>query len=445
VRTVREETMTEPTSKIELEVDTNATLQTIDGFGVNINSKYWGDGQLLPVLKMLVDDLGATLFRLDAYGKANWIDPDGTLGPDALGEARLARVYEDEAFRSGAALGRWLNERGLEPYVTVTGVVPPWMCEKDGITLKRYDLYAQMVASYASWMRRQGVRFSLFGPFNETDIGPPEGPKVAPPELARALVAIVEALDRHGLSDVRLVAAEQAYYNLEYTNAILDTPSVKDRIGAYGFHCYADYSPAGAVERIQSAGSNARAWMTEYGDLDQSGEREWHIAWIIFGRLLGILEGGMTGALNWDAFDNFHDHDGFWTIYGLVRAALKTFTPKKRFYTTRQMYRFVRPGYRRVGLVSDDASARALSFLSPDGETLSVVGRYAGVEPAWVGLRCRALSRDKRNDTWTIVQTTADENAVMQPMRVMNQWGGFDLVAEGVLRPRSVFTITNGG
>jgi len=47
--------------------------QQIDGFGVNINSKYCDKGRLVPVMDMLIEDLGATLFRVDIYGKSNWI------------------------------------------------------------------------------------------------------------------------------------------------------------------------------------------------------------------------------------------------------------------------------------------------------------------------------------------------------------------------------------
>ena len=40
-------------------------LQTMDGFGVNITPAQWRDGNLKPVLDMLVDDLGCKLFQFD--------------------------------------------------------------------------------------------------------------------------------------------------------------------------------------------------------------------------------------------------------------------------------------------------------------------------------------------------------------------------------------------
>jgi hypothetical protein len=56
----------------------------------------------------------------------------------------------------------------------------------------------------------------------------------------------------------------------------------------------------------------ARVWMTECGDLDQTGLVEWQFAWRSARRLLRMLEDGFHAAIAWDAFDNLHEHDGLW-------------------------------------------------------------------------------------------------------------------------------------
>ena len=58
-----------------------------------------------------------------------------------------------------------------------------------------------------------------------------------------------------------------------------------------------------------------------------------------------VCEAGIV----WDAYDNFHGHDDFWGIWGLLRTARHRYTPKKRYYAARQVYRFVPSGSRRVG------------------------------------------------------------------------------------------------
>jgi len=52
-------------------VDVSQRFQLMDGLGVNFNGTYFRDSQK-PVIDMLIDDLGATIFRLDPYGLSNW-------------------------------------------------------------------------------------------------------------------------------------------------------------------------------------------------------------------------------------------------------------------------------------------------------------------------------------------------------------------------------------
>jgi len=56
---------------LQVAVDARRALQAIDGFGVNINSKCWNDGRIIPALDRLRVDLGATLYRVDIFGKSN--------------------------------------------------------------------------------------------------------------------------------------------------------------------------------------------------------------------------------------------------------------------------------------------------------------------------------------------------------------------------------------
>jgi len=44
-------------------IDGVQTYQTIDGFGVDVNTGWWNGGEVTPAIGLLVDQLGATLFR----------------------------------------------------------------------------------------------------------------------------------------------------------------------------------------------------------------------------------------------------------------------------------------------------------------------------------------------------------------------------------------------
>lgn len=121
--------------KVDVVVDLDKGYQTIDGFGVNINARYWIGDKLKPAVDLLIHDLGASLFRVDIWGKSDWIDPEGSLGLQALDPGRLAEIYQGEIFQRGWAMLRYLNQQGIDPYLTTSGDVPRWMLAQDGRTL----------------------------------------------------------------------------------------------------------------------------------------------------------------------------------------------------------------------------------------------------------------------------------------------------------------------
>lgn len=369
--------MNSPGSMARVRVDASRTLQMIDGFGVNINSKCWDDGRLIPAMRLLHDDLGARLYRVDIFGKSDWIDEDGRLGPAALDPSHLERVYTGPTARSGWAMMRWLNERGIEPYLTCSGNAPRWMVAEDGQTLADHDRFCNMLVSLVEWaVKRENLKFTLFGPLNETDLGPPEGPRVSPEAFAQVIALLDQKLSAKGLDHIKLVVAEQGRFGTDYLKAIVALPHLASRIGVFGMHTYSDLSPQqfAEVSAVAHAFPEARLWMSEFGDLDQSGEKEWYVAWKMASRLFDLLEAGFNGAMAWDAYDNYHDHDEAWTIYGLLRTGLRVHTPKKRYHALKQIFRFVLPGWQRMESVSEAPGLRVLAFAPDARDQVSLVG-----------------------------------------------------------------------
>ncbi len=154
--------------RIDLQANLKSTHQVMDGFGVNINAKYF-EPRLLPAMDLLINDLKATLYRVDIWGKSNWIDPDGALGKQtALSPQNLANVYRTETFQRGWAMMRYLNQHGIQPYLTASGVVPAWMSAGDDRnTLTDFESFTEMLASLVEWaIREEKLQFTLFGPMN---------------------------------------------------------------------------------------------------------------------------------------------------------------------------------------------------------------------------------------------------------------------------------------
>ena len=163
-----------------INVNFTKPLSVVDGFGVNITPAQWRNGKLKTALDMLVDDLGSTLFRFDCTGLANWLDPAKRRSDGTWAEAYLDSVYRSKVFSDAWETFRYLNSKGIEPFFNVSGRINPGLGKTDEWnTLADFDGYAEMVTGMLKWAReKEGLKFSLLAPFNETDLGYPEGPKI---------------------------------------------------------------------------------------------------------------------------------------------------------------------------------------------------------------------------------------------------------------------------
>jgi hypothetical protein len=372
-----------------------------------------------------VEDLGATLFRVDPWGDATWPDPDGSVGPEALEPERLARVLSGEKFGKCWRMLRWLNERNIEPLLGLTGAPPRWMLADDGKTLARVDDYARMAGALVDWARRrEGLRISAFGPTNETDLGLPEGPIIGPTAMPAFLEAVLGELDRLGHADLPLFACDQAFFGPDYLAELVRHPSLAKRLIAFSTHQYNDMAPErfrAVTDLVKDTPFAAcRLWMTEYGDLDETGENEWRVAFRSAARLLQQMAAGYHGSLVWDGWDNYHDHDLSWSLYGLVRTGIRAFTPKKRFYAARHVFRFVRPGWHRLlWSLQDEGAQRAQwlqdglrveAFAAPGTTAATLVALNATATEIELATPVQWLPEPLANATFRLYRTSRTEN-----------------------------------
>jgi hypothetical protein len=186
-----------------------------------------------------------------------------------------------------------------------------------------------------------------------------------------------EKLTRRELGDIRLVVPETGF-GTSYLKEILRSRKLIKRIDVFGLHDYSDI-PRDQYQEVldllkDTSYTNCRLWMTEFGDLEQSGEKEWYVGWWMTSRLFDQLENGFNGALVWDAYDNYHDHDEAWTIYGLLRTGLRLYTPKKRYYASKQVFRYVLPGFERLEVSSVPSDLRVLAFANTKRTQFTLVG-----------------------------------------------------------------------
>jgi len=460
----------EPALRAAVTIEGAKRLQRMDGFGVNVTPAQWRGGALKPTLDLLVDDLGTSLVRLDCYGKADWLDPAKRGADGRWPEAYLAGVYRSPAFSECWEAFRHLTTRGADVHLNVSGRVPAAWTGPDGQTLVDFDAYAEMAVSLARWAReKEGLRFATFAPFNETNLGFPEGPKVRDADVLPAVRAVARRMDAAGLGDLKLVVACDAPpVAMERFAPMLEARDLVGRVAAFSTHTYGDGDEgdatpawydgeserAGLVKAVAaSPHEGASLWMTEYGDLDQTGLVEWQFAWRSARRLMRMLADGFQAALAWDAFDNLHEHDGVWATYGLLRTDRQTwsYTPKKRYFAAKQVYRFVRPGWRRVevalpprdpkdvyaGWHDPMRHVRLLAFTSPDGQDVTLVGmsRVEGDVALEVGLN--GLAPGAAGKPLAYYRTTRTEDARLVEEKAATSGAVRISVPEG-----SIFTLT---
>jgi len=377
-------------------VDSSQMFQTIDGFGLNLTGPYFRDDQK-PMFDMFIDDLGVTMFRVLPYlVYSNWEETNDNDDPEVMNWAYYNDRYSTPIFEASWKAIRYLNSRGIRPMLAVMGPVPPWMLDSTStppahkvcqpasqippLKPSMYPEFAEEVVSMVMYARsKEKLDFEYFSPFNETDCYPPEGPRIDPADAPAVLAAVARRLQKEGLGDIKLAVADQAIITNDYITPILNNADLMKQVGAFTFHTYGEDSVGTQVAKVKASPyANIPVWLTEYGDLndlDKSGENEWKAYSLAANRrALTALNQGASALFYFNAFDDYEECARRLTFYGLYHSADHVYYPKKRYFATRQLYHFVRPGSRRVAASSEAKGLTVSAFQDAAASSLVVVG-----------------------------------------------------------------------
>ena len=371
-------------------------FQFIQGFGVNYTGPYFRDDQKA-MFDTLIKDLGAGMFRVVPYlVYSNWEETNDNDDPNVMNWEYYNDRYSSPIFEATWNGLRFLNSRGIRPVIGLMGPVPDWMLDDHWTPPKHkvcqtesqqrplkpamYDEFAEMVVSMVMYARtKAGIDFEYFSPFNETDCYPPEGPRVDPEEAPKVLAAVARRLKKEGLGDIKLTPADQAIITNDYVGPILRNTELMKQVGAFALHTYSENSVGPNVERVKSSRyAHVPVWLTEYGDLndrDKSADNEWRNYSLASNRrALTALNQGASALFFFDAFDDYEECARRLCFYGLFRSADHIYAPKKRYYATRQLYHFVKPGSQRIGATTDVHGLTVSAFHDGADGSLVIVG-----------------------------------------------------------------------
>ena len=432
-------------------------FQIIDGFGLNFTAPYFRNDQK-SMFDLFIDDLGVTMFRVVPYlVYSDWEVVNDNDDPNVMNWEYYNDRYSTPIFETSWNAIRYLNSRGIRPVIALMGPVPQWMlADKSSPPAHKvcngtrqipplapgmYGEFAEEVVSMAMYARfHEHLDFQYFSPFNETDCYPAEGPRVDPGEAPKVLEAVARRLKKEGMGDVRLAVADQAIITNDYVTPILNDAELMKQVGVFALHTYGENSVGPHVERVKaSAYSHVPVWLTEYGDLndqDKTAENDWtRFSLAANRRALTALNQGASAVFYFDAFDDYEECARRLTFYGLYSSAGHIYAPKKRYYATRQLYHFVRPGFQRIGVVADTPGLTVSAFRDAAKGSLVLVGVKDGRPNRF---QIVIPGSDPMPDHWDYYATTRSLNCLkLDSLSIHNG------VAEVELPEQAVFTLVS--
>ena len=363
-----------------LTVNGGQTFQTIDGFGVNINSLSWKNGEMRPAIDMLVDQMGVTLWRV-VFDMEDWEDPNDDLDPTTPNWAYYTSLYSNAKFQNLWGTLRYLNQKGITTGILLSfmGRVPPWMGGSH-IDLASEDEWVEMMATLCHYAKNvENVQFDMLDPLNEPDWDGFEGPIVDQWQYTRLLEKLSVKLDAMGLSALRFVGPNTAQITTgvnTYMPQMMTSSIVMSKVDHFGFHNYGTNSGGADAAIKGSAFPNKNFWITEVWNPSD---------------VMGHIGQNPGGVMVWDALDSVYNHAilaGRGTTPpndndpGLPPLAYNTttgtYTPRDTFYQHAQIQKYVPRGSIRIAATESNANLTIYAFRDPVSGRLTLVGRNIG-------------------------------------------------------------------
>ena len=400
-------------AEIRLQIDGATKFQTMDGFGVNINLAWWYNGSytdakvVQPAIDLLVDSLGATIFRA-VIEEIDWEEVNDNSDPNNFNWAYYNSIFSSVRFQGVWNTLRYLNQKGITDGLVISLMgappsAPPlekpdlkrsWMGET-AYTIKETmeDELVESQAAFLYYMRNtEKIRFNLVSPMNETDIasmnknaerpdGLVEGPDVPDAvQWVRIFRKLAEKLDNLGMSDIKYVAPDTGGDKLfgEVMNEIVKDSYLMAKLADWGVHQYSN-DASNYLNKIKLSPYPTKSfWVTESARISN---------------MLGQLDDNATSYIFWDGFDCVYQH-GRRNGYGSVPPndwvfwfgpkegkplieflpATDGWKPRKQFFEHAQLMKFVKPGAVRIGVTGQDSTLSAYAFCNTDGQ-LTIVGK----------------------------------------------------------------------
>lgn len=361
---------------VDLRLDGSKVYQSIDGFGVNANTRSWDSVALRPALDLLLDSMHATVWRVVVETVEKWEETNDNNDPFTFNWEYYNKLYKTPKFRKAFGMMRYLNRRGITGNLMINfmGPVPQWM-GGEVIKPEYEDEYIEMLVSFFHYARyTEHVQFGLISPMNEPDLRK-EGPTVGPAQFVVLLKKLMDRMQADGMGDVHYVAPDVASMNNgieKYLPVLMKDTSIMSRIAHLGLHSYGGYYANVDSFIRTTAYPDESWWITEWNswrdglDDGKVGVYDYQFASECIYKLLKLLQHRISAGISWEGYDSYYEHHApslfsYWGILGYNKDR-NTYFPRKHFYAISQVSRFVLPGSRRIDVSDPGDSLTVVAF-----------------------------------------------------------------------------------
>ncbi|MCI0513425.1 T9SS type A sorting domain-containing protein [candidate division KSB1 bacterium] len=359
---------------IAIELDPSRQFQTIRGFGTFEFSERQN------YLDYYTRDLGASAVRIGLIG--NQIEPvNDNNDPKILDMAALNYdAFDFDYFRQ-------LKARGVETFILTSWSPPAWM--KRNLSLSYgyaeapnyqatdnilepyyYDEFAEsMVAAVKMFRDAANIDLYAIGPQNEPAFNEPYPSAVlSPVKLAELIALIGDKFQSMGLN-TKIYMPEQVFsqnhYSMdEYINFVRANNAADQSTDIIATHSYAEdgvgeqnplYQGWTDLWNSSQRGNYPKElWMSEAYPEYQN----WQSALSLAGAIHGALVYGNVSL---------------WSLWSIEGTLMDKGQPTASFYTSKNYYKFIRPGARRINVSETHNDLLASAFIDPKNKLLTTV------------------------------------------------------------------------
>jgi hypothetical protein len=378
-------------------IDGGIKYQTIHGLGVNINPQSWNvnPDALKKILDSLVDGLGCTSFRL-MYDDCDWEKTNDNSDPETYNWTYFDSIYSAPRITCVWNTIKYLNSKGITDItLSPDGATPPWMGGtklKPGMEAEYAETMASMVY-YGLKRRKPAIQFIMLSPINETTCGGDEGVNMTPEQLGILFTDLATHLIRDKLNNLTLIGPDDCGGWAANFHAMVSSPVAMSKILRFGTHDYGNSTAKirGLIDSVKhSAYPDREANMTEVNTVCKDCDGGLYNASYGFNQYAGPaykyvlqdLNEGTNGIQIWEGYDSRYHHPNrtlTWSMWGIfaVNDTLHPdiYTSRAHYYTFKQIYHFVKPGYKRISLSTTLPVMTVTAFYNPAGGEIVITGK----------------------------------------------------------------------